>query len=146
MTALFLSDPHATAFHAAVVALWPLTGDAKVPTADLEYDENGLLRKPYAVVYPLDASEFDGSLAAADVQGDAWPLTQVTYVGASRSHADQVRDRIRTGLAGVYLTVAGRKVGPVRLEQQLPTRRDDTVTPALFYAVDIFRTYTTPGS
>ncbi|MCW2498271.1 hypothetical protein, partial [Jatrophihabitans sp.] len=97
---------------------------------------------PYAIAYPLDSATFDGSIG--DPQGDAWPVTQITSVGETREQASTLRDRLRDGLTGQHLTVDGRTVGPVRLDQAEPIRRDDDVRPPVFYAVDRYRTFNTP--
>lgn len=139
-------DPHAhnTAVHALVAAVWPLAGDAAKPDG-VEHDEDGGAIDPYCVVYPLGSGEFDGSMAAADLQGDAWPVTQVTYVGRTRDHADQLRALGRAGVLGQAPVVTGRTVQPLQLDQELQVRRDDSVTPRLFYAIDRYRCYSTPA-
>lgn len=133
---------HNTAMHSLIKSFWTLTGDAQKP-ADVEYDDQGLV-DAYAVAYPIGAQEFDGSMAAEDVQGDCWPLTQVTYVGRTRDHADQLRTHVRNQLLGQAPTVAGRLVGPLRLDSELPVRRDEDAQPPVFYAIDRYRCYSTP--
>ncbi len=139
----YQADPHTLAFYARVKGIWTLTGDGTVPDADLEYDRDGLLLTPYAVVYPGPTEQIGGS--AADMASDAWPVTQVTCVGGTRHQADRLRDRLRTGVVGARLTIAERSTDPISLLQELPTRRDDTVRPPLFYAIDLYQTFNTPA-
>ncbi|MGZ4638676.1 MAG: hypothetical protein ACXV2J_06420 [Actinomycetes bacterium] len=128
---------HTAALLAAVEAAWPRVSLVQV---------SGDRTLPYAVVYPLGSGLFDGSLTAGDEQADVWPLWQVTSVGAGAEQAEDLRDRIRAALLGQYLLVDGRKVGPIRLEDEQPVQLDTDVTPHVQYAVDRFRVYSTPSS
>lgn len=136
MTA-YLASPHSNAMLALLTSAWDRMGDATKP------DDTTL---PYAVMYPLGSSVFDGSHADGDLDSDAWPVTQVTYVGESRDQVDQVRDVVRAAVLGNYLTVAGRRVGPIRLDDERPIDRDDDVNPPLLYAIDRFKAYSTPAA
>jgi hypothetical protein len=142
---MYKGGPHNAAVLTALLAAWQLVGDATAPDG-LTYNSQQQLIKPYCVVYPLGTSTFDGSLDNSDAQADAWPTSQVTSVGSTREQADFMRDTARAALLGTYLTVAGRRVGPVRLVDEQPARPDYDVTPYLFYAVDRFRIYTTPST
>lgn len=130
------SRPHSDAFLDAVKALWSRVGDAQAP-ADVTL--------PYCIVYPLGSATFDGSNLAADLDADAFPLYQVTSVGGTREQAEFMRDKVRDGLLGTSLTVSGRRVGPVRLEDEQSVQVDFQVTPHLLYAVDRMRVYSTPA-
>jgi hypothetical protein len=137
----YQSSPHTTAFYQLVKGVWTLTGDGTVPDENLEFDANGLLLVPYAIVYAQPATLIGGS--AADMASDAWPVTQVTSIGGTRRQADKLRDKIRTGVVGRRLSIDGRSTDPISLLQELGTRRDDTVKPPLFYAIDLFQTFNT---
>lgn len=139
----YAPHPHNTAVLALVRAAWALVGDAQAP-AGLTYDAKGLLISAYAVVYPIGSATFDGSLDGSDGQGDAWPITQVTYVGRTREQADALRSKVREQLLGQAVTVNGRRVGPVELDVELAVTRDDDVRPPVFYAIDRYRCYSTP--
>lgn len=145
MTVPYLAGAHTSAFLAAVRDLWSLVGDGHEPDEGLKFSAGGLLLSPYCVVHGGDTSAFDGSLDPTDLDSDAWPIVQVTYIGGSRAHADTLRDLVRAGLLGQYLDIAGRKAGPVRLELERRVQRDEKVQPALYYAIDQYRTYTTPN-
>ena len=84
-------------------------------------------------------------VVCADLDADAWPTVQVTFVGDSREQVDSLRDDVRAAVLGTFLDVDGRRVGPVRLHDERPVERDDDVTPPLLYAIDRYRTYSTPA-
>lgn len=143
MTGEYASNPHAEAFLLLLRQAWDLVGDSIAPEG-IEVDDQKRLVRPYAVLYPQGSGAFDGSISDPDT--DAWPVVQVTYVGRDRAQADALRDRCRVDVIGALLAVDGRQVGPVRIDHELPTRRDDDVTPHVFYAVDLYRTFSTPTS
>jgi hypothetical protein len=132
----FANRTHTSAVLAAVRAIHPRAGDLDVP------DDETL---PYCIVYPLGAVQLDGSLEAGDEQNDVWPAWQVTSIGSTREQAEWLQDKVRAGLLGTYLTVAGRRVGPVRLDEAQAAQRDTDVTPYAYYAVDRFRLLSTPS-
>lgn len=138
----YAAGSHAAAFLAAVEAAYDLVGDLVAPPHPAVDADNRLIR-PYAVVYPIGAAVFDGSLEVGDEQADAWPTYQVTSVGRDRTQAQWLQDKLRAALLGTYLTVAGRRVGPVRLDDEQPAQLDTGVTPYRTYAVDRFRIYST---
>ena len=148
----YLAREHNDAVFAAVQAiceaLSPVryAGDSDVPSQ--VKDSKGVVdpaKMPYAVVYPLGSSSFDGSMALDDLDSDAFPTSQVTFVGASREQADWLRDQVRPQILGTYLTISDRKVGPVRLHAETPSDKDTTVTPYLFWCVDQYRAFSTPS-
>jgi hypothetical protein len=137
----YASRTHSSAFLAAARALWPAAASgARVGDAIAPPD----LTLPYAIAYPLGSAVFDGSLDVADLDSDAQPSWQVTSVGGTREQADLLRDKFRP-LLGTYLTVAGRRVGPIRLDDEQAVQIDKSVTPHLFYAVDRFKAMSTPA-
>ncbi len=109
-------------------------GDAAVPT-----DQT----LPYAVLYPAGSGRLDGP--QSDVHADAQQVVQVTSVGESREQAEALSDRVRAAMLDARPAVAGRYVQDVQLDASQPVRRDDDVRPALWYAVDLFRLWTTPA-
>jgi hypothetical protein len=98
----------------------------------------------YAVVYPGSTALREGT--AADPNADADQTVQVTYVGKTAQQADTARDLARAAvLASGAIAVTGRTVWPVELTDSTVVRRDDTVQPPLWYAVDRYTTHTTPA-
>lgn len=143
----YLTRDHNTAVLAAVqticASLNPVryAGDGDVPD---EVRTNGVVTTcPYCVVYALGSSTFDGSMS--DLDSDAFPTSQVTFVGVSREQADWLRDRVRSAILGTYLTIQDRLVGPVRLHTELASSKDTTVTPFVFWAADQYRAFSTPA-
>lgn len=96
---------------------------------------------PYAVVYLIGALDRDGPVN--DSEADEFTEIQVTSVGETRVQATGLADLVRSTLDS--LTVAGRSVGQVRVLDGMIVERDDDVQPPLFYAIDTFSIWTTPG-
>jgi hypothetical protein len=132
---------HTNAIIAAIEALGVTVGDGG---GDQDGSVQTDLTPPYAVVYAL-GSTFAGSMATDDLDSDAWPTTQVTFVGVGREQVQWLQNKVRVGLVGQRLTVANRALGIVRLHMELPAGRDTTVTPYLWWAVDQYRCYSTPA-
>jgi hypothetical protein len=101
------------------------------------------LTAPYAVVYP-DPGTPEGSLG--DRYRDLLVEFQVTCVGAGPQQAMDVAGRVRTVLLTQLPVISGRVVQPLWQE---PTgerlRRDDDVSPPLWYLPLIFQMRTEPG-
>jgi hypothetical protein len=121
--------------------------DLGVTVGDGGGDADGPVQKdltlPYAVVYAVGAT-FDGPLSAEDLDADAWPTTQVTFCGQTREQAQWLQDTVRAGLVGQVLAVDGRNLGRVRLYMERPAGRDTSVTPYVWWAVDQYRTFSSP--
>lgn len=99
---------------------------------------------PYLVVYPGGDPALDGSLA--DPHADADHTVQITGVGLDRAGAEDVRDLARALLLDrSTLSIEDRTVISTELLTGQPVRRDDDVSPPLFYAVDVIRITTTPA-
>lgn len=136
-------DPrtHTNAIIAAIKALGVTVGDGGG-------DQDGPLQKdltaPYAVVYTLPAT-LDGSMAVDDLDGDAWPTVQVTFVGQGREQAQWLQAKVRDGLLGSVLVVDGRTCGPIRLHAERTPGRDTTVTPYIWWAIDQYRYLSSPA-
>jgi hypothetical protein len=139
------SDSHTAAVLAALTDTGVPVGDAQAPTgAGWQGAPGGSQFVPYMVVYPLEGGITRGPVSdpGADIE---WPW-QVTCVGASRQQAERVCDVAIAALTTVTLTVAGRRqMQPVNLDMRGGVRRDDQITPPLFYATPRFRLWTSPS-
>lgn len=122
---------HTDAVIAALEAVGLTVGDATAAG----------LTPPYAVVYKIEGGEFAGSLQ--DPFEDADLVYQVTSVGRTREQAEWVADKAMVLLDGV--TVNGRSIALVSPDGGPGVRRDDDVSPPLFYATPRFRLKSTPS-
>lgn len=96
---------------------------------------------PYVVLYPDPGTAVRASLA--DDRTYFQGVVQVTCVGVTAEQALNVSDRAAAALSAA-LVVAGRAGWrPEHLDGQ-PVKRDDDVTPPVFYAVSRFRLRSTP--
>lgn len=136
---VYSSRLHTSAFVAAVEALGVTTGDGG---GDAQGPVQKDLTLPYAVVHAVGSS-FDGPMG--DLDADAFAITQVTFCGETREQAQWLQDKVRSGLVGTVLTVAGRSLGTVRMHMERPAGRDTTVTPYVWWAVDQYRVFSTPS-
>lgn len=92
---------------------------------------------PYVVVYLTAGGEVDGTMSGSDDDSDL--RIQTTSVGSGVEQALWVTDKVRAALDGATLTVADRAVQRVRLlTASSGVRRDEDVTPPVFYAVDVW--------
>lgn len=139
-----LADPttHTTAVVAALTAADIPTGDGTAPTVN--YGWQGSPGRStfigYAVVHDLDQT-FDGGLGCSDSDSDfRW---QVTCVGSTRAECATVRHAVDTALIGQSLTVTGRSVLRVRGDGGAGTRRDESITPALFISTPRYAAWST---
>ena len=127
--------PHVDAVTAA------LTAQPNPLTVSLGAAPPGVL-PPYCVLYPDPGQSVPASLG--DPVGYFTGTLQVTCVGETAEQALSVSDRVRARLS-MPLIVAGRSGWrPEELASQ-PVRRDDDVTPPLFYATAQFRLRSTPS-
>lgn len=98
---------------------------------------------PYVVVYPIAGGRTTGTLA--DLDGDAELVFQVTCVGTSREQAQWLENKA-LGLLGVgTVTITGRIVNRISLENFGGILRDDTKSQPLYMAVPRFRVLSTPS-
>lgn len=124
---------HTDAIIQTLEALDLPVGDAKRPEGD---------HNRYCVVYPIPGGEVSGTLE--DPNEDAEFVYQVTCVGTkARDQAEWVVDKVLLLLGGI--SVADRYVARVFLDSLPGIRRDDEVSPPLFYATPRFRVKTTPA-
>lgn len=133
MTTVATSRPLTTALLLALRAAHPRVGDAAAP-ADTTL--------PYAVLYPFGSGRLNGPVG--DQHADADSTVQLTCVGSTREQTEALMDRLRPVLLGP-LTVTGRRVMQAWIETSQPVRRDDDLTPPVFYAADQARYLTTPA-
>lgn len=125
---------HSKAVEAALVAAGLRVGVGRRPAGDL----------PCVVLYPGGLNELNGPVS--DSHADAAPIMQITSVGATVDQTEWARDKAAVALLDGAITVAGRAhAQPPVLEASQPVRRDDDVTPPVFYAVDLYRLSTTPA-
>jgi hypothetical protein len=98
---------------------------------------------PYIIVYPLTA-EFDGPLGDPDADAEfAW---QCTCVGSTREQAQGIEDLAIEAFVGQTLTVTGRSVRRIRLEDGGGgVRPDESVQPPLYISTPRFAAYSTPA-
>jgi hypothetical protein len=94
---------------------------------------------PYAVVYPLDESDTNTSLAdLTDVTIFRW---QVSSIGDSLDQVLWMQQKVRAALLGWIPTVAGVSVMPVAREGGFSASRDDDVQPPKYFVGDIFTAF-----
>ena len=112
-----------------------------VPVADIPAEA-----APYVAVYSIAGGALDGSLAAPD--DDVRFPVQVTCVGRHRKEAQYLQAAVRVALLDdSNVTVAGRSVMRVVLEQPSGVTRDDDVGERegrRWFTTDVFHVHTTP--
>lgn len=117
-------------------------GYGEKPATDAGQD--GSTFNAYAVVYPGTTVLREGT--AADPNADADQTVQVTYIGKTAQQADTARDLGRPAvLAPGALVLDDRDAWPLELTDSTVVRRDDTVQPPLWFAVDRYTTHTVPA-
>lgn len=99
---------------------------------------------PYVVVYPLAGGTIDGTLDGP--HEDAWPLYQLTSVGATRAQAEWTADVARDALLANTLAVTGRRITHVQIDELAGARRDDLDQPPVWYSPDRYSIATVPAS
>lgn len=126
---------HTDGVIAALEAAELAVGDAE---GELEGED---LQAPYCVVYSIPGGSRGGSLE--NPHEDAELVYQVTCVGETRRQAEWVADKANVLLAGFPVT--GRSIAFVEISSNPGVRRDDTVSPPLFYATPRYRIKSTPA-
>lgn len=130
------ANPHTTAAHALLTAAGIRADVAKPPDeAGWQGQEGASEFRSYVVLYP-GAGATDGTVAEPYEYLDY--RLQATCVAASAAGAGILMDRVKTALVGVQLAVPGRSSYPGQKILEQPIRRDDAVTPPLFYLVAEF--------
>lgn len=97
---------------------------------------------PYAAVDPL-GGEQDGTIRRPFSDADS--RYQVTVWGATRAQSLLVLDRVHLMMLTWTLTVPGRSVALVSVEDGPVVFREDTGQPPLWRALYRYRVLTTPG-
>ena len=105
-------------------------GDGEAPNGSL----------PHWVVYPIPGGRAFGSLA--EPHEDAELVYQVNCVGTTREQAEWAADKAMVLLDGV--TVDDRTIAFVDVDSLPGTRRDTSVTPAVWMSTPRFRLTSTP--
>lgn len=122
-----------------------LTGDAERPTGGgFPGGDTTAAFVPYAVLYPGVTTDIDGPVS--DPDADVTAEYQVTSVGVTRAQAAFISDKAKHALHEQDLVVPGRFVQLVEWTTGREVERDDSVTPPLFYAVDIYSVSTSPDA
>lgn len=98
---------------------------------------------PYGVLY-VGTVRLEGTYV--DPYEDGLHRLQVTSVGLDRAGAESLRDQVRPILLDGTIDINGHAAVWAELVSSLPIVRDDDVTPALFYAVDVVNVLVTPAS
>lgn len=103
----------------------------------------GGVAAPYYVLYPLVAAGPDGPLADPDAD---WVLPyQITSVGVGPEQAQGLADLARATLQGTPLTVSGRSIWRVAINQLGVIARDDAFQPPLHFTADTVEVQSTPA-
>mgnify|MGYP000931461255 CR=1 FL=1 len=127
---------HFEAFKAAI----PSPVAAHDSTAPLAPDKS-ILRASYAVLYDV------GTVAPPDDERLTAPqrsTSKVTWqyvvksVGTSPFAARSVDSAVADGLVGKPLTVTGRKLDPIRLDDVGPVKEDTDVSPPLYFIESVY--------
>jgi hypothetical protein len=121
---------HTAAVLAALVATGRPVGAAIRPAGE----------PPYVVVYPQSGTR---SGPMADPDADASLLYRLTCVGWDLVGAEWMAYECDKAMRTI--TVPGRRVLRVRLENDVVALRDDDVQPPLFLATPLYRLWTTPS-
>ena len=116
---------------------------AKLQAASLTVgDAQGLTPPPYVVVYPITGGSYSGTLT--DPQKNAELVYQVTCVGSGREQAEWLLDKATvTMLSGI--TVTGRALIHLYVQEPSGVQVDNDADPPLFYATPRYRLLTVPS-
>lgn len=98
---------------------------------------------PYVVVYSNQGMPENASMA--DVSDWQHFSFQTTVVAQTQGQARLLADRVQSALLDKRPTVVGRSVGRLSKTSSQPVRRDDDVSPPVFYAVDVWALTTVPA-
>lgn len=90
----------------------------------------------YCTFFLTSGRRYADRLTGPDVAADF--TVTVHSVGSDVTQAQAVAERVFAQLLNFTPTVAGRTCSWLRHTASMPTQRDDTVTPSLYYSVDEF--------
>lgn len=128
--------PVTAAIIAHLASVGVSVGDGRAPA-------NASPAFPYVVVYSLDAADRSGPMS--DGQADVTHVQQTTTVGVTQEQCQVLLDDVRARMRDETMTIAGREVSLIEVEEGDGVERDDDESPPLFYCVDIYSVLTTPA-
>ena len=134
MSDVAVTSPITAAYLDALADIGRPVGDAQKPTGQANL-------YPYAILY-VSVTRLQGTLV--DPHEDGLHRLQVTSVGLTRASVEHLRDQVRPVLLDKETVIDGHAVAWTELVTSQPVARDDDVTPAVFYAVDIVNVLVTP--
>lgn len=129
-------SPVTAAYLAALEDLGRPIGDAQKPPGQPHL-------YPYGILY-VGTTRAQGTLVAP--YEDGLHRLQVTSVGLSRASVEALRDLVRPVLLDKATSIDGYVVVSAELVTSQPVTRDDDVTPAVFYGIDVCNVLVTPTS
>ena len=136
MSDVAITSPITAAYLDALEVIGRPVGDAQKPTGQPHL-------YPYAILY-VGVTRMQGTLV--DPHEDGLHRLQVTSVGLTRASVEDLRDQVRPVLLDVSTVIDGHAVVFTELVTSQPVTRDDSVTPAVFYGVDVVNALITPTS
>lgn len=141
MSVVAVSSPVTEAYLAALELIVPnRVGDGVKPPSPSNPPASFF---PYCVLY-VGTTLMQGTLV--NPKEDGLHRVQVTSVGRTRESAEWLRDQVRPVLLDMTLEGVGVSCVWTELVNSQPIQRDDDVTPALFYVVDVANSLWTPQS
>lgn len=123
---------HYAAFEALVVAGGVISYDSESPNA---------ATGGYATHYPDNGNREPIDLAD-DNPMRVWTVTTICN-GDTLEQAQLVDEKVEAAVEGVRPAVAGRNCTRIKRIASRPAQRDDDADPARFYAVGVWRWYST---
>lgn len=138
-------QPETAAVIACLAAAGIVTGDAERPVGagfEVPSDTTSTFT-PYVVVHTGIVSGIDGPVS--DPYADTVAEYQLTCIGVTADQARVVSDLAKDAMLAQSLSITGRHLQLVEWTTGRPTERDDSVTPPLFYAIDIYSVSTSPA-
>lgn len=127
-------SPVTTAYLDALRAVGRPIGDGRKPDGQAHL-------YPYGVLY-VGTTDLRGDLL--NPKEDGFHRLQVTTVGLTRESVEALRDDLRSVLHDRTVDIDGHAVVWTEHAGGQEVNRDDDVTPAVFYGVDVANVYVTP--
>lgn len=142
MSDVAVSSPVTEAYLEALTDAGLRIGDGIIPDG-WERTKVPASMYPYGVLY-VGTTLMQGTLV--NPKEDGLHRVQVTSVGRTRESTEWLRDRVRPVLLNMTLEGDGVACVWTELVNSQPVIRDDDVTPAVFFAVDVANALWTPQS
>lgn len=99
---------------------------------------------PYAIVWPIPGGVTSGTIQ--DEHADAFPIYQITSIGATRDQCEWLADKVRVvAERRSSWSPVGRTVMQVRVDQFGGATPDHTAQPPVHMCPDRYRPITTPA-